>query len=213
MATLSDRVIEELLRPYLQAPLPSTPEGTSTAAQAPLSTLVPALSLYLDLLLRWNERTNLTAIRDPEQIVERHFGESLFAARVLAIRVADGSTVLDIGSGAGFPGLPLQLALPHLKVTLAESQGKKSAFLREAIRLTGANAEVWPARAQDLPSGRRFGAVTMRAVDRPEQAIDEAGRRLVPGGYLLHLCGASQARGEVIAMPGLNSGVIDISRG
>ncbi len=85
MATLSDRVIEALLRPYLQAPLPSTPEGTSTATLVSLSTLVPALSLYLDLLLRWNERTNLTAIRDPEQIVERHFGESLFAARVLAI--------------------------------------------------------------------------------------------------------------------------------
>lgn len=213
MATLSDRVIETLLRPYLQAPLPSTPEGTPTATLASLSILVPVLSLYLDLLLRWNERTNLTAIRDPEQIVERHFGESLFAARVLAARVADGATVLDIGSGAGFPGLPLQLALPHLKVTLAESQGKKSAFLREAIRLTGANAEVWPARAQDLPSGRCFGGVTMRAVDRPEQAIDEARRRLAPGGYLLHLCGASQSLGEMVAMPGLNSGVIDISQG
>ena len=212
MATASDRIIETLLLPYLQAPVPNPPALTVTATQAPLSTLVPALRHYLDLLLRWNERTNLTAIRDPGQIIARHFGESLFAARVLATLVGDGSTVLDIGSGAGFPGLPLQLALPHLKITLAESQGKKSAFLREAVRLTGAGAEVWPARAQNLPAARRFDAVVMRAVDRPEQAIGEAGRRLAPGGYLLHLCGASQAQGEVIALPGLGSGVIAVSR-
>ncbi len=212
MATLSDHAIKTLLRPYLEAPIPDTPEPGVAATQAPLSVLLAALSLYLDLLLRWNKRTNLTSIRDPGQIVGRHFGESLFAARILASRLKDGSTVLDIGSGAGFPGLPLQLALPHLKVTLAESQGKKSAFLREAARVTGANAEVWPARAQDLQAERRFDAVTMRAVDRPEQALAEAGRRLVPGGYLLQLCGPSQALGEVTTLPGLASGVVDVSR-
>lgn len=212
MATLSSQAIEALLQPYLQAPLPGPPGVAEMATQASLLALLPALSLYLDLLSRWNERTNLTAIREPEQIVRRHFGESLFAARVLAKRVGDGSAVLDIGSGAGFPGLPLQLALPHLQVTLAESQGKKSAFLREAARLTGAPVEIWPARAQNLPAERRFDAVTMRAVDRPEQAVAEAGRRLRPGGYLLHLCGAAQAQGEAVTMPGLEAGVVDITR-
>ena len=215
MATLTDQRIEEILRPYLQTPIsqPSVEaKGSATATQAPLTTLIPALSLYLDLLLRWNERTNLTSIRDPEQIVARHFGESLFAARVLASRLANGSRILDLGSGAGFPGLPLQLALPEMKVTLAESQGKKSAFLREAVRATAASAEVWTARAQELPPMRRFDAVTLRAVDRPEQALAEAWNRIVAAGYVLHLCGAAQAEGEAIPLPGLSAGVIDVLR-
>lgn len=211
MATLSNQKIEELLEPYLHAPLTSLP-GNPLSTQAPLEDLLPALSVYLDLLLRWNERTNLTAIRSPEQIVSRHFGEGLFAARVLAARLPDGATVLDIGSGAGFPGLPIQLALPRCQVTLAESQGKKSAFLREAVRATGAGAEVWPARAQDLPSGRTFHAVTMRAVDRPEQALLETKKRLALGGYALHLCGSPRAGTQVIQMPGMDSGVIEITQ-
>lgn len=212
MATLSEQRIEVLLRPYLQAKLPDEFQETVPATQASLSALFGELSLYLDLLLRWNERTNLTAIRDPEEMVERHFGESLFAARVLACRMGGGATVLDIGSGAGFPGLPLQLAWPRLKVTLAESQGKKSAFLREVLRATGAKAEIWSARAQELPAHRRFDAVTMRAVDKPEQAVAEALRRVQPGGYVVQLCGASQAKGEVIPIPGLRSGVVALSR-
>lgn len=216
MATLSDSTIEALLRPYLELPLKAPLENRSpaflTASQAEPSRLIPALSTYLDLLLRWNERTNLTSIRDPEQIVCRHFGESLLAARVLASRLGDGSAVLDIGSGAGFPGLPIQLALPGLRVTLAESQGKKSAFLREAVRVTGSAAEVWAGRSQELQAERRFHAVTMRAVDRPEQAAAEAGKRLLPGGYLLHLCAATQGKAEIIPLPGLATGVIEITR-
>src|SRR5580704_7224389 len=114
MPTLTESAIGTLLTPYLTRP----PE------------ILPQLSLYLDLLLKWNARTNLTAIRDPEEIVRRHFGESLFTAKHLpACR-----TLLDLGSGAGFPGIPIQLALPELKVTLAESQNKKAAFLQEAVR-------------------------------------------------------------------------------
>ena len=101
--------------------------------------LYQQLSAYLDLLLKWNARTNLTAIREPEEIVRRHFGESLFAgtaARRSALR--RDASLLDFGSGAGFPGLPIQLLLPDLRVTLAESQGKKASFLREAVRTLGA---------------------------------------------------------------------------
>src|SRR5260370_9522 len=119
--------------------------------------LLPKLSPDPDLLLKWNARTNLTAIRDPEEIVRRHFGESLFAARHLNPTTPDPSpmTLLDFGSGAGFPGLPIALLRPDLQVTLAESQNKKAAFLREAVRtLILPNVEVWDARVEALPANR-----------------------------------------------------------
>src|SRR5580658_4282339 len=125
MPSLSESRIAELLAPYLgDAPVPPA--------------LYAQLGSYLELLLRWNARTNLTAIREPEGIVCRHFGEGLFCGLRLAERLpATGATLLDFGSGAGFPGLPIQLLLPELRVTLAESQGKKAAFLREAVRTLG----------------------------------------------------------------------------
>src|SRR5438067_3390615 len=149
MPTLSEAEIADLLVPYL----PDPP-----------ATLLPQLSSYLDLLLKWNARTNLTAIRDPEEIVRRHFGESLFAARHLSLENeqllekpeisgpdSDAITLLDLGSGAGFPGLPIALLCPGVQVTLAESQNKKAAFLREVVRsLRLPNAEVWAARAETL---------------------------------------------------------------
>src|SRR5258708_11941645 len=138
MPTLSESAIADLLTPYL----PDPP-----------ATLVHQLSTYLDLLLKWNARTNLTAIRDREEIVRRHFGESLFAARHLNPTTPDPGpmTLLDFGSGAGFPGLPIALLRPHLQVTLAESQNKKATFLREAVRtLDLPNVEVWSARVAAL---------------------------------------------------------------
>src|SRR5580692_1016443 len=139
MPTLSESRIAELLVPYL-----------GDAAVPP--NLYSQLSAYLDLLLRWNARTNLTAIRDPEGIVCRHFGEGLFCGLRLAERLpAAGSTLLDFGSGAGFPGLPIQLLLPDLRVTLAESQGKKASFLREVVRTLELPTEVWADRVEAMP--------------------------------------------------------------
>lgn len=156
-SALSESPIEALLAPYL----PEVPAGV--AAQ---------LSVYLDLLLRWNARTNLTAIREPEQIVQRHFGESLFCGLHVAVQTA---TLLDLGSGAGFPGLPIALLRPEIAVTLAESQNKKATFLREAVRtLDLANVEVWAGRAEALPSERRFDTVTLRAVDNMTAALAAA---------------------------------------
>lgn len=142
--------------------------------------LFTQLSVYLDLLMKWNARTNLTAIRDPETIVSRHFGESLFLAAHLP---PETRTVLDLGSGAGFPGLPLHLLRPDLAVTLAESQGKKSAFLREAVRSLGLATRVHAGRAEDLALATRYDLVTLRAVDHMSSAMDLAAtlgiRRLV----------------------------------
>ena len=89
---------------------------------------------YLSLILRWNARVNLTAIRDEEGILQRHFVESIACARALP---ADITTLLDFGSGAGFPGIPIALCRPEISVTLAESQGKRAAFLHEAVRVLG----------------------------------------------------------------------------
>jgi len=159
---INEKDIEKLLLPYI-----------STTAIAPPS-LFRQLAQYLQLLLKWNARTNLTAIRDPEEIVLRHFGESLFAAQHLG----KCETVLDFGSGAGFPGLPIQLFHPDLRVTLAESQNKKSAFLREAIRTLGLKTEVWAGRVEAMPTAQRFDVVTLRAVDNMEAAIQAASLRV-----------------------------------
>src|ERR1700688_350933 len=143
MPTLSEFAIADLLTPYL----PDPP-----------ATLLPQLSTYLDLLLKWNARTNLTAIRDPEEIVRRHFGESLFAARHLD---PDATTLLDFGSGAGFPGLPIALLRPEITVTLAESQNKKATFLREAVRTLALPTEVWSGRVESMPPSRLFHTVAL----------------------------------------------------
>jgi 16S rRNA (guanine527-N7)-methyltransferase len=155
MPTLSESAIDILIRPYI----------------TPSPEILPKLSLYLDLLLKWNARTNLTAIRDPEEIVRRHFGESLFAGQ----HIGPCDTLLDLGSGAGFPGLPIAILYPKMRITLAESQNKKSTFLREAVRtLSLENVEIWPSRAESMPPARQFHTVTMRAVDNMATAIAAA---------------------------------------
>jgi len=174
MPTLATTRIADLLAPYL-------------GDYAPPPELYTQLSTYLDLLLKWNARTNLTAIRDPEEIVRRHFGESLFAGTYLASRISPLAAVLDFGSGAGFPGLPIQLLLPDLRVTLAESQNKKAAFLREAIRTLGLRTEVFAARVETMPASQLFDAVTLRAVDNMPTALTAAAQRMTPNGWLVIL--------------------------
>lgn len=105
--------------------------------------------------------------------MRRHFGESLFAARHLP----EGATLLDLGSGAGFPGLPIQLLHPEMTVTVAESQGKKASFLREAVRTLGLKSEVWAARIESMAPERRFEIVALRAVDKMPDALALARER------------------------------------
>jgi 16S rRNA (guanine527-N7)-methyltransferase len=95
------------------------------------SPLVEGIQSYIALLLRWNRSISLTTVTDPEEIVRFHFGESLFAARLVPI--TDGR-LADIGSGGGFPGLPLKMLVRSLDLTLIESSAKKAAFLAEVVR-------------------------------------------------------------------------------
>jgi 16S rRNA (guanine527-N7)-methyltransferase len=170
--------IAELLRPFLEDTPPQLAEQLLT---------------YLDLLLRWNARMNLTAIRDPEQIVTRHFGESLFAGRVLrdAGALSGTPTLSDIGSGAGFPGIPIKLLLPDVRLTLIESQNKKATFLREVIRaLNLPDAEVFNGRAESW--GGMTQVVSLRAVEKFESVVPTAASLVAPSGYLMLLISQAQ---------------------
>ena len=134
---------------------------------------------YLSLLMRWNLRVNLTAIRDEAGILSRHFVESIVCARALPPGI---ETLLDLGSGAGFPGIPIALCRPEIRVTLAESQGKKAAFLREAGRSIPVSVEVHGGRAEELREG--FDCVTLRAVDRMPEAVDVATHLISPRRWI-----------------------------
>lgn len=174
---------------------------------------------YLSLILRWNSRTNLTAIRDPEGILARHFVESIACARALPAGI---STLLDFGSGAGLPGLPIALCRPEIAVTLAESQGKKAAFLREAVRTLGIPVAVHAARAEVLRTV--FDCVTLRAVDRMPDAVGAAASLVASNGWLAPMTTAAQlpalqnAAGgsfdwqQSVAMPGGESKLLALGR-
>jgi len=137
-------------------------------------TRLRAISTYIDLLLKWNARINLTAIREPSEIVQRHFGESLFAAKHLLEQKLP-QTAIDLGSGAGFPGVPFALLAPEVQVTLIESQQKKATFLKELVHALGLkNAKVFSDRAENYPGTADL--VMLRAVEKFEQALQMAVR-------------------------------------
>ncbi|HEY1986648.1 MAG TPA: 16S rRNA (guanine(527)-N(7))-methyltransferase RsmG [Terracidiphilus sp.] len=141
---------------------------------------------YLSLLLRWNSRINLTAVRDPEQIVSRHFVESIACARSLPEGIA---TLLDFGSGAGLPGIPIAICRPDLQVTLAEAQNKKAAFLQEAARTLGLKLRVHGGRAENLRAD--FDCITLRAVDRMEDVVRSAAGLIPVTGWLVAMTTAT----------------------
>jgi 16S rRNA (guanine527-N7)-methyltransferase len=170
--------IAALLAPYL---------GGEALSPAQLT----QLSSYLDLLTKWNARMNLTSVRDPEQVVTRHFGESLFTALTLFPEPNAKATVVDVGSGAGFPGLPMAIARSGLQVTLIEAHGKKATFLKEAIRATGCrSAAVFSGRAEVYPE--KADLVTFRAVERFEAILPVSAAIVKLGGRLAGLLGSAQ---------------------
>lgn len=142
---------------------------------------------YLSLILRWNARTSLTAIRNPDEIVSRHFVESIACAAAVPESVR---TLLDFGSGAGFPGIPIALCRPEISVTLAESQNKKAAFLREAIRSLELKTTVYGDRAENLAT--TFDCVILRAVDRMEAAVSAASRLVSISGWIMIMTTGSE---------------------
>ena len=149
------------------------------------------LGTYLELLLRWNARMNMTSVRDPESIVQRHFGESCFSACTLFPVPGSLATVVDVGSGAGFPGLPIAILRPNLEMTLIEAHGKKATFLKEVVRaLRAENVRVALERAENYR--QTADVVTLRAVEDFASILPISARIVAGSGRLAALLGLSQ---------------------
>ena len=219
--------ISHLLRPYLKA--------------EPSADLLNIISAYIDILIKWNKSINLTSVRDPEEIVRRHFGESLFAARILlqgGTRVSTSVTdqksadetagdacskssmtrAIDVGSGAGFPGMVLKIHSPELRLTLIESHGKKATFLREVVRILGlSDVVVAQERAERFQGMAEL--VTLRAVEKFPDMLPVAASMVLPGGMLGILIGEGQmgeaekilaGRWETVRVPESRSRVLAV---
>lgn len=155
-----------------------------------------ALAAYLRLLDKWNQAFNLTSIRDPGEMVVRHVLDSLSARPFL-----QGGRVLDVGCGAGLPGIPLALADPGRSYTLLDSGLKKIRFVRQAIaELKISNADAVQMRVEDYAPMQLFDTVTSRAFASLPDFVAGAGRLVAPGGRLLAMKGRLPAD-ELAALP------------
>lgn len=174
---MDEQKISSLLEPYLG--------GDSLSARQ-----MEKVSAYLALLVKWNAKMNLTAVRQPEEMVSRHFGESFFAARRL-LNERSAKSAIDLGSGAGFPGMPLAIYGPEVQVTLIESQNKKATFLKEVVRaLEMKNVKVFNGRGEDFK--QQADLVTLRAVEKFEEAARVAADLVTAGRRLAMLIGEGQ---------------------
>ena len=154
------------------------------------------LLAYLALLARWNRTYNLTAIRDPREMVVRHLLDSLAMRPFI-----ESGTLANLGTGPGLPGIPLAITRPQLQVTLVESNGKKARFLREAVRQLGlSNARVAETRAEALDEPGAYEHLTARALDTLDGIIAVGGHLLRPGGALLAMKGV-HPEAEIAALP------------
>jgi 16S rRNA (guanine527-N7)-methyltransferase len=176
MRTVPDRDIAAILREY-------------SVEVASDSQLVEQVQSYVSTLLQWNRSISLTTITDPGEIVRFHFGESLFAASCVPIR---GGRLADVGSGAGFPGLPLRMLVQALDLTLIESNAKKAAFLSEVVRrLALERVDIFRGRMQDFDdreertSSRQFDFVTARALGQFDDLLAWSRDHLVATGKVV----------------------------
>ena len=143
---------------------------------------------YIELLAKWNKVYNLTAVREPRRMVGQHILDSLSVIPSLG----DCTTIIDVGTGAGLPGIPLAIANPALQVTLLDTVSKKTAFVRHTIGelSLGANAVAINARVEDFQPAQPFDAVISRAFAEIKDFVEGAG----------HLC---KADGRMFAMKGV----------
>jgi 16S rRNA (guanine527-N7)-methyltransferase len=149
------------------------------------------LMRYIALLEKWNRTYNLTAIRDPLEMVSLHLLDSLAVVAHLPGPV-DDAALADVGSGAGLPGIPIAIARPEWRVTLNDANQKKSAFLRQAaIELGLPNVQVHEGRAETWQPAARFAVVISRAFAELAQFIAACAHLVAPGGVLAAMTGAA----------------------
>jgi 16S rRNA (guanine527-N7)-methyltransferase len=157
---------------------------------------VPQLLAYLAELEQWNAAYNLTAIRDPQQMVTRHLLDSL-----AVLPYIQGDRIIDVGAGAGLPGLVLAIARPGLQVTTLDSNGKKTRFMRHAVRSLGlANASVAEARAEAFEPDEPFDQVLSRAFASLADFVTGTRELLAPGGQWVAMKGKLESA-ELSALP------------
>ena len=145
---------------------------------------------YLVLVQKWNKVYNLTAVRDADKMLTHHLLDSL----AIVPHVADATTLLDVGSGAGLPGIPLALALPNLHVTLLDSNQKKVTFLNQAIiELKLCNAVAVCERVEKYQQNQLFSVVVSRAFSGLPEFVALAGHLVANGGTLLAMKGVNPA--------------------
>jgi len=159
------------------------------------------LLAYLALLARWNQTYNLTAVRDPHEMVGKHLLDSLAMHPFVDALAARGGSLADLGTGPGLPGIPLAIVKPGLKVTLVESNGKKARFLREAVRQLGLkDVRVAEARIEAVAEPGAYDAITARALATLPLILELGGHLLKPDGVLLAMKGVYPAD-EIAALP------------
>jgi 16S rRNA (guanine527-N7)-methyltransferase len=157
--------------------------GLSALSLALDEAAIERLLDYVALLERWNAAYNLTAVRDPAEMVTRHLLDSLAIAPHVS-----GATLADLGSGAGLPGIPLAVAAPAREILLVDSNGKKARFLREAVRrLALASVRVAESRVENVEGS--FDCITARAFASLGDMLRWGGHLLAPGGRWLALKG------------------------
>jgi len=180
------------LKPSLEAGL--TALGLDHGFAAPLLD-------YLALLARWNRTYNLTAVRDPREMVGKHLLDSLAMHPFVDDIARSGGNLADLGTGPGLPGIPLAIVKPGLRVTLVESNGKKARFLREAVRQLGLkDVRVAESRIEALDEPGAYDAITARALATLPLIVELGGHLLRPQGRLLAMKGIYPAD-EIAALP------------
>ena len=184
---MDDQQIEEALHPF----------GVSLKADQ-----IAKILEYMRLLLRWNRSLNLTTITNPIDIVVRHFGESMYVVRLLPV---ENCRLVDIGTGAGFPGLALKIACPSIGLELIESNKKKCAFLAAVVRdLEFTNVEIRCERFEEIrPQASSANIITSRAVGDFKQLLRWSSGALLRGGHLVLWVGAEDST-RIASNPGWN---------
>ncbi len=171
--------------------------------------MLKQLEMYYELLIKWNEKINLTAITEKKEVYLKHFYDSLTLCRV--IDLSKEKTLCDIGTGAGFPGIVLKICFPHLKVTLVDALQKRITFLEEVIsKLNLQNIECIHIRAEEYAKENRdiFDVVTARAVAKLNVLLEYSLPLVKPGKYFIALKGNEDISLAKNALKILNSEVI-----
>lgn len=161
-------------------------EGLSAMGLSLSAEAQDKLIAYLRLIEKWNRVHNLTAVREPEQMVVLHLLDSL----TLLPHVAEKASLLDVGTGAGLPGIPLAIARPELQVTLLDSNHKKTTFLTQAKAELGlANVRIVSERVESWQPADKFDAVVSRAFSELSDFVTQARHLVAPGGVMLAMKG------------------------